>query len=70
MATPFVQGRLRGGAVSITVETQCAHCSDPMTLEIDSDMNVRVEQPGAEPLVFTPDVSVFDIEDTSIVDDF
>jgi len=41
-----------------------------MTLEIDSDMNFRVEQPEAEPLVFTPDVSVFDIEDTSIVDDF
>ena len=70
MATPFVQGRLRGEAVSITVETRCEHCSDPMTLEIDSDMNVSVEQSGAKPLVFTPDVSVFDIEDTSIVDDF
>ena len=61
---------MRGEALSITVETQCEHCSDPMTLDIDSDMNVRVEQSGAEPLVFTPDVSVFDIEDANIVDDF
>jgi len=41
-----------------------------MTLEIDSDMNVRVEQQGAEPMVFAPDVAPFDVEDTSIVDDF
>lgn len=41
-----------------------------MTLEIDSDMNVTVAQPGANPMVFTPDVELFDIEAPSIVDDF
>ena len=56
--------------MSITVETRCVHCSESLTLEIDSDMNVLVEQTGAEPMVFTPDVSTFDVEDASIVDDF
>jgi len=41
-----------------------------LTLEVDSEMNVRVEEAGAEPLVFIPDVAVFDVEGPSIVDDF
>ena len=65
-----MQGRLRGEPVSITVETRCEHCSEPMTLEIDSDMNVRCEKSGAKPMVFLPDVAVLDVEAPSIVDDF
>ncbi len=41
-----------------------------MTLEIDSDMNIKVEPLGAEPMVFTPDVEIYDIEAPTIVDDF
>lgn len=41
-----------------------------MTLDIDGDMNVAVAQPGADPMVFTPDVVPFDVEAPSIVDDF
>ena len=70
IATPFVQGHLRNEPVSITVETRCEHCMEPMTLEVDSDMKVVVDQPGADPLVFMPDVMPFDVEDVSIVDDF
>ncbi len=33
-------------------------------------MNITVETPGAKPLIFTPDVQVFDIEAPTIVDDF
>jgi hypothetical protein len=33
-------------------------------------MNVTVAQPGAEPMIFSPDVEVFDIEAPTIVDDF
>ena len=56
--------------MSITVETRCEHCEESITLEIDSDMNVMVVTPGANPMVFTPDVDVFDIEAPTIVDDF
>lgn len=61
---------MRNEPVSITVETRCEHCSEPMTLDIDGDMNVAVAQPGADPMVFTPDVVPFDVEAPSIVDDF
>lgn len=65
-----MQGRLRNEEVSVTVDTECHHCSRALTLEIDDDMNVQVEQPDAHPLVFTPDVALFDVEGPSIVDDF
>ncbi len=70
IATPFVQGHLRSEPVSITAETRCEHCEEPITLDIDSDMNITVAQLGANPMVFTPDVDIFDIEAPSIVDDF
>ncbi len=56
--------------MEITVETACAHCGDPMTLEIDGDMNVRAHPDDAEPMVFTPDVPLFDVTSPSIIDDF
>ena len=65
-----MQGHLRNEPVSITVDSECAHCSEPLTLEIDSDMNVRVDPPDAEPMVFSPDVRLFDVRAPSIIDDF
>ena len=65
-----MQGHLRGKPVSITVETECAHCSEPMTLHIDSEMDVTADQPSAAPMVFTPDAPIWDTEAPSIVDDF
>ena len=65
-----MQGRLRNEETSVTVDTECQHCSTPLTLEVDSEMNVRVEQLGAEPLVFIPQVALFDVKGPSIVDDF
>ncbi len=61
---------MRNEDLSVTVDTECHHCGVPLTLEVDSEMNVRVEEVGAEPLVFIPDVAVFDVEGPSIVDDF
>ena len=65
-----MQGHLRNEPVSITVHTECAHCSEPITLDIDSEMNVQVATHGADPLVFIPDVRVFDVKAPSIIDDF
>ena len=52
------------------METACRHCSRPFALEIDSDMAIQVETEDADPLVFIPDVAVFDVKGPSIVDDF
>ncbi len=65
-----MQGRLRNEDLSVRVDTECHHCSEPLTLEVDGDMNIRVNGFEADPLVFTPDVSPFEVEGPSIVDDF
>ena len=70
IATPFVQGRLRNEPVSITAETECAHCAEPMILHVDHEMNITVDPPEADPLVFSPDVALWETTAPSIVDDF
>ncbi len=66
---PFVQGHLRNQSLSVNIQTQCAHCSRPMRVEIDSDMSCRVGE-GAEPVVFVPLVDFEKLQDPSIIDAF
>ena len=56
--------------MSVEIETECACCSKPMTLEVDSDMNIRVMSPGASPLVFIPEVDFETLPDPSIIHAF
>ena len=56
MATPFVQGRLRGEQLEVAIDSECGHCSRPLRLEIDTEMSVRAASPGAEPMVFSPQI--------------
>ena len=41
-----------------------------MHMEIDSDLNFRVREPGADPLVFVPDVNLYALDEPSIIDSF
>ena len=70
MATPFVQGQLRDEPLIVLVETECAHCGQPIEIEIDGDLNCRVLSEGADPLIFTPMVDFAALEDPSIIDAF
>jgi len=70
IATPFVQGRLRGEKLSFAVESECGHCHQPLHLEIDSDLNFRVAEAGAEPLVYAPMVDFQKLDEPSIIDSF
>jgi len=65
-----VQGRLREESLSVLVKTECAHCSEPMEIEIDSDLNYKIKKEGCEPVVFVPDVNLFELEEDSIIDSF
>mgnify|MGYP001545531203 CR=1 FL=1 len=56
--------------MTVTVDTECHHCSEPFTLEIDNDMHIVVDPPDATPLVFVPDVVPFDVAGPDIIDDF
>ena len=52
------------------VNTECAHCSRPMEIRIDSDLNYTVKEEGCEPIIFVPDVNLFKLEDESIINAF
>ncbi len=70
---PFVQGHLRNEPVAISIETECAHCSRSIRIELDSEpdseLKYRVVE-GTDPLVFVPLVDFEKLKDPSIIDAF
>ena len=66
---PFVQGHLRNEPLAITIETECAHCSRSIRIELDSELNHDVVE-GTDPLVFVPLVDFEKLKDPSIIDAF
>jgi hypothetical protein len=67
---PFVQGRLRGEKLSCLIRTECGHCHQPLHLEINSDLEYRVVDEGAKPLVYAPMVDLHKLDEPSIIDRF
>jgi hypothetical protein len=65
-----VQGRLRGEPLTLTVDTECAHCARSIQLEIDSDLRTTVLSEGAAPIVLVPLVDFTKLDDPSIIDAF
>jgi hypothetical protein len=65
-----VQGQLRQEKLSISIQTECGHCHKPLNLEIDSELNCKVQEPEAAPLVFVPMVNFQKLDDPSIIDAF
>ncbi|MFC1823947.1 hypothetical protein ACFL9T_14650 [Thermodesulfobacteriota bacterium] len=54
----------------MAVKTECAHCSREINIEIDSELNCSVNEEGAEPIVFVPDVDIFGLDEPNIIDSF
>jgi hypothetical protein len=67
---PFVQGHLRNEKLSVTVKTECGHCHQPIHIEIDSDLNYRVLETDADPLIHVPMVNLGKLDEPSIIDGF
>jgi hypothetical protein len=67
---PFVQGQLREEALSFQISTECAHCGQPLHLELDSELDYQVVEDRADPLVFVPTVDFEKLDDPSIIDAF
>jgi hypothetical protein len=65
-----VQGQLRKEYLSFLIETECAHCGQPISIEIDSELKCNVLTPGAEPVIFAPIVDFERLKDPSIIDAF
>ena len=70
MATPFVQGRLREETLSVIIRTECRHCAKPIIIEMDSELNYRLLEGPADPLVFVPSVDFDKLAERSIIDAF
>lgn len=72
IATPFVQGGIRKEPLSYEIETECAHCGQPLHLTIDSDLRHQVSEAsaGAEPLVFQPLIDWATFTEPNIIDAF
>ena len=66
----FVQGQLRREALTVTFESECAHCRRPMRITIGSDLTYRVDAAAAGALVFVPLVDFAKLRAKSIIDDF
>ena len=41
-----------------------------MEIEIDSELNYHTKEAACEPIVFVPEVNVYQLEDPSIIDEF
>ncbi|MHB8842983.1 MAG: hypothetical protein ACYC56_14555 [Candidatus Aquicultor sp.] len=65
-----MQGQLRKEEVTITVDTECAHCQKPMKLELDSDMRCRCQDSECHPIIFVPDVDLSRLKDPNIIEAF
>ena len=70
MATPFVQGQLRGEPLHFDIQTKCGHCGRPLRIEIDSELGYSLPEKAADPLIFVPSVDFDRLEDPNIIDAF
>jgi hypothetical protein len=66
---PFVQGQLRGENLSFVIQTECGHCHQPLHIEIDSELEVKVQAGAAQPMVYSPLMDVQKLE-PSIIDGY
>jgi hypothetical protein len=65
-----VQGQIRKEQLDFSIETECACCSKPIHIQIDSQLKYQVLEVDAEPLIFVPMVDFDTLEDPSIIDAF
>jgi hypothetical protein len=62
-----VQGQLREGPLLVRLTTECAHCSRPLQMEIDRELNFHVDEEAVEPLVFMPHVDWGTFKEPNII---
>ena len=54
----------------VRVNTECAHCHEPIELRIDSELNYIVKDEDSEPVIFIPDVDLLTLKEESIINAF
>jgi hypothetical protein len=56
--------------LTVTFDSECAHCRRPLLVSIGSDLTYRVDAEAAGALVFVPLVDFAKLRAKSIIDDF
>lgn len=54
----------------VRVESECHHCSRPLTLQVDHRLRFRVLSRGASPLIFEPDMNWDNFRGANIIHDY
>ena len=65
-----MEGRLRRQKLRIRVDSECRHCSRPLSLEVDDELRWTVLSDGAEPLLFEPDIAWSTFRGENIIHDY
>ena len=65
-----MQGRLRNEQLVVKIESECAHCAQPLHLTLDSTLAWSVQEQEAKPLVFEPDVDFAHLTAPNIIADY
>jgi hypothetical protein len=65
-----VQGRLRGQKLSVELQSECAHCGKALHISVDSELNSKVRETDADPLLFEPDVDWKTFKGANIIHDY
>jgi hypothetical protein len=65
-----VQGQLKKESTSVIIKSECAHCANPVTIELDDKLKYRITEEGASPVVFIPIVDFKKLADPCIIDAF
>ncbi|RPI79720.1 MAG: hypothetical protein EHM45_01740 [Desulfobacteraceae bacterium] len=65
-----MQGQLRKEPLTCFIESECGHTRRPLHIEIDSDLEYRVREADARPMIYVPLLNFDKLKDNSITDKF
>lgn len=65
-----MQGRLRNEKLVVEIATSCSHCSRPMHIVVDEQLQWRIRESGADPQVMLPEVAWATFRKPDIIGDY
>jgi hypothetical protein len=61
---------MTGRELTVAIDTACAHCSQPLRIEVTSSLRYQVTTPQAAPVISVPLVNLKRLKDPSIIHAF
>ncbi len=63
-----MQGRLRNENLRVAIHTSCSESGQALQIEVDSQLNFRVQPENIQPMVFTPHINWEAFHDPNIIE--